>query len=70
MKLDIPILSAENMELDEDKLGLNGSPTRVVNIATPRITRGGRTIRVQDGPSLTAAADEFLALLEAKGILS
>jgi electron transfer flavoprotein beta subunit len=69
MELDIPILNTENMELDAGKLGLNGSPTRVVRIDTPRLTRSGKILTVQDETSLKAAVDELMALLEAKGVL-
>jgi electron transfer flavoprotein beta subunit len=69
MELDIPILSTGNMDMDAGKLGLAGSPTRVVRIDTPRITRGGRALSVQDEGSLKTAVDEVLTLLEAKGVL-
>jgi electron transfer flavoprotein beta subunit len=69
METPIPILTAENMELDAGKLGLTGSPTRVVKISAPKITRGGRTLYVRDDSTLQAAADELLALLETKGVL-
>jgi electron transfer flavoprotein beta subunit len=69
MEIDIPVLNAENLELNKDLLGLNGSPTRVVKIDTPRITRGGKLLRVQDGESLDAVLGELIAFLENKGIL-
>jgi electron transfer flavoprotein beta subunit len=69
MELNIPILNTENMELDAEKLGLKGSPTRVVRIDTPRVTRGGKTLIVQDETSLKAAVDELMTLLETKGVL-
>jgi electron transfer flavoprotein beta subunit len=69
MNISIPVLGAENMELDEGKLGLAGSPTRVVKISTPKITRGGRILYVQDDSSLQAAVDELITLMETKGVL-
>jgi electron transfer flavoprotein beta subunit len=41
---DIPILKAEDIDADEDKLGLSGSPTRVVKISHPRIARKGEIL--------------------------
>jgi electron transfer flavoprotein beta subunit len=67
--LRIPVLNSENMELNPEYLGLAGSPTRVVKIDTPRVTRGGRTLCVQDDISLKAAVGELVALLEKKGVL-
>jgi electron transfer flavoprotein beta subunit len=69
MELNIPVLNAESMDLDAEKLGLQGSPTRVVKIDTPKVTRGGRTLKVQDDLSLQSAVDELLALLETRGLL-
>jgi electron transfer flavoprotein beta subunit len=69
MELDIPVLSAESMNLEAGRLGLTGSPTRVVTINTPRVTRGGTTLHVQDEGSLNEAVDAIMALLEAKGVL-
>jgi electron transfer flavoprotein beta subunit len=69
MELQIPVLGAEDMDLDSGKLGLTGSPTRVVRIMSPRITRGGKTILVQDEVSLQTAVDEIMSLLETKGLL-
>jgi electron transfer flavoprotein beta subunit len=69
MEMDIPVFNAENLELERELLGLHGSPTRVVKIDTPRITRGGRMLRVRDPESLDAVLDELIAFLESKGIL-
>ena len=34
-KAKIPIWTAEEIKADKEKLGLNGSPTRVVNVFSP-----------------------------------
>ncbi|MDR2246402.1 MAG: FAD-binding protein [Treponema sp.] len=67
--LQIPVLNAETLRLDPEYLGLAGSPTRVVTIDTPKITRKGRILNVQDDMSLKAAVDAMAALLEKKGVL-
>jgi electron transfer flavoprotein beta subunit len=64
----VPVLNTGNMDLDAGKLGLAGSPTRVLKISSPKISRGGRILQVHDEDSLGAAADELAALLEAKGL--
>jgi electron transfer flavoprotein beta subunit len=69
MDLQIPVYDTGNMQLTADYLGLNGSPTKVVKINTPKVTRGGRTVTVQDDISLKAAVDELFDLLEKKGVL-
>ncbi|OHD27701.1 MAG: electron transfer flavoprotein subunit beta [Spirochaetes bacterium GWB1_59_5] len=68
-QLQIPVFSAENMELDPAALGLKGSPTKVVKIDTPRVTRGGTVVKAGDDEAIVSAVDELMAFLEAKGIL-
>jgi electron transfer flavoprotein beta subunit len=67
-ELDIPVFSGDDLELNHDYLGLKGSPTRVVKIDTPSISRGGRTIKAHDEESVRTAVDEIMALLAEKGL--
>jgi electron transfer flavoprotein beta subunit len=69
MNLQIPVCTSDNLQLTQEFLGLNGSPTKVVKINTPKVTRGGRTVTVQDDISLKAAVDELLDILDKKGVL-
>ena len=68
-ELNIPVLTADDLDVNPEYLGLKGSPTRVVKIETPSVTRKGRTIKVSDEESLRFAVDELLALLTEKGIV-
>lgn len=43
-KAEIPVWSADDIACDEDKIGLDGSPTRVVKIFTPPPRGGGRLL--------------------------
>jgi len=69
MEMEISVFSAGDLDVKSEYLGLNGSPTRVVKIGTPSVSRGGRTIKVRDGESLNFAVDELLALLKEKGLV-
>ncbi|MCK5115098.1 MAG: electron transfer flavoprotein subunit beta/FixA family protein [Candidatus Aegiribacteria sp.] len=40
-KIEIPVWGREDLELPEDEVGLDGSPTRVVKITTPEILSNG-----------------------------
>ncbi len=40
-KIDIPVWGREDLELPENEVGLDGSPTRVVKITTPEIISNG-----------------------------
>ncbi|MFH1846791.1 MAG: electron transfer flavoprotein subunit beta/FixA family protein [Candidatus Omnitrophota bacterium] len=43
-KAEIPVWTAEDLGCDRDKIGLDGSPTRVVKIFTPSPREGGRML--------------------------
>ncbi|MBN2874184.1 MAG: electron transfer flavoprotein subunit beta/FixA family protein [Spirochaetales bacterium] len=68
-ELTIPVFSTENMELEPAALGLKGSPTKVVKIDTPKVTRGGKVVRAGDDEAVVSAVDELMSFLEAKGIV-
>ena len=69
MGLQYPVYSTENLDLSAGYLGLKGSPTKVVKINTPKITRSGTIMAVNDGLTLDAAVDAVINLLETKGAL-
>jgi len=68
-EMNIPVFSADELEVNPEYLGLKGSPTRVVKIHTPSISKGGRVIKVSDEESLSHAVNELMALLSEKGII-
>ncbi|MCL2008360.1 MAG: electron transfer flavoprotein subunit beta/FixA family protein [Treponema sp.] len=67
--LEIPVYSAGDLEVNRDYIGLKGSPTKVVKIETPTVTRKGKTLKVRDEESLKVAVDELMGLLAEKGIV-
>jgi electron transfer flavoprotein beta subunit len=69
MDLVIPTFTASNIDIKAEYIGLKGSPTKVVKIANQKITRSGKTVKVEDEISLKAAVDEFVTILDAKGAL-
>jgi len=40
-KAELKILNADDLQLEENNIGLNGSPTQVVNIFSPELKKGG-----------------------------
>lgn len=36
-EIEVPVLTADNLEVDKNKIGLNGSPTQVVSVFTPQV---------------------------------
>jgi len=43
-KAEIPVWTAEDISCDEEKIGLDGSPTRVVKVFTPPPREGGQIL--------------------------
>jgi len=68
-QMDIPVFSTENLELEPTALGLKGSPTKVVKIDTPKVTRGGTVVRALDDEAVTSAVDQLMSFLSQKGVL-
>jgi electron transfer flavoprotein beta subunit len=68
-KTDLPSLTVADMNVDETKLGLKGSPTRVVKIETPKVTRGGTIVTAKDDDELEAAVDKLVEFLKSKEIV-
>ena len=66
---DLPLLTASDMELEEELLGLNGSPTRVVKIESPKVTRGGTIITAKDENMLEESVDKLIEFLKSKEII-
>ncbi|MDR0448562.1 MAG: electron transfer flavoprotein subunit beta/FixA family protein, partial [Treponema sp.] len=68
-KMDIPVFIAEDLELNHNYIGLKGSPTKVVKIDSPTVSRKGKMIKALDEESVGLAVDELIALLTEKGII-
>jgi electron transfer flavoprotein beta subunit len=69
MEISMPLLNAGDLELNPAFTGLKGSPTRVVRIDTPRLTRGGRVVSALNAESLSVAVDAIMDLFREKGII-
>ncbi len=68
-KTELPSLTVKDMHVDESKLGLKGSPTRVVKIETPKVTRGGTIVSAKDDDQLEEAVDKLVEFLKSKEIV-
>lgn len=68
-KAAIPMWSADDMGIDTAKLGLKGSPTRVVKIESPKVTRGGTVVKAVDEENIEAACDQLLQFMQEKELI-
>jgi electron transfer flavoprotein beta subunit len=66
---EIKLLNTENMELDPGSLGLKGSPTKVVKIDTPKVTRGGKLVHALGEEGVIKAVDELMEFLASKELI-
>lgn len=66
---EIPIFTAEKMNLNQDALGLNGSPTKVVKIDFPSVTRGGTVVKAEGEDGVEEAVDRLLDFLRGKELI-
>jgi electron transfer flavoprotein alpha/beta subunit len=57
---ELRIVRASDLALDQDKLGLHGSPTQVVEIFPPRVKDRGELV---DGRNAEAAAEKVISFL-------
>lgn len=53
-RAQVPLLKADELGLDPESIGLKGSPTRVVKIFYPSLTRKGELYKISDETSLLA----------------
>jgi electron transfer flavoprotein beta subunit len=68
-KLDIPVWSASELNVDHDHLGLTGSPTRVVKIFRPQVARQCRKVVAADDAAIGQAATELVDFLRQRELI-
>jgi len=66
---EIPHWTVDSMKLAKERIGLKGSPTRVVKIEHPKVLRKGEIYRVNDEESLSKALDELENFLQSKELI-
>lgn len=59
----------DDIDARPENIGLKGSPTRVVKIATPQVARSGEIVKPRDERELEQAVDGLLAYMEKHAIL-
>ncbi|MBT9133505.1 MAG: Caffeyl-CoA reductase-Etf complex subunit CarD [Firmicutes bacterium] len=62
-------MSASDLAVDEAKIGLKGSPTKVVKIGYPKVTRGGVVVKAAGEQGLSNAVDSLLEFLQEKKLV-
>ncbi len=66
---EIPVWGSKDMDLEVSYLGLKGSPTKVVKVATPKVTRGGTILVADDEEAVSDAVEQLLGFLAERDLL-
>ena len=67
--IEVPTLRPGDLEVDAEKIGLNGSPTRVVRIFRPKVTRRCEKVVAGDEQAVQDAAEKLLGFLRGKELI-
>ncbi len=65
-KLEIPMITPDDVEIREESIGLHGSPTRVVKIFRPQVSREGEKYLIKEEDDIEKATDNLIAFLQKK----
>ncbi|MCK4689523.1 MAG: electron transfer flavoprotein subunit beta, partial [Candidatus Marinimicrobia bacterium] len=68
-KKEIKTWGPDDIEAKRDYLGLEGSPTRVVKISKPKVSRGGEILMPKNESELDKAVDGLIEYLQKKEII-
>ena len=66
---EIPVWTADAIGAEAEKIGLKGSPTRVVKIFRPKVARECTKVAVTDEASIEQAVDGLIQMLESKDLI-
>ena len=66
---EVPMMSAADLQLEESYIGLKGSPTKVVKIGYPKVTRGGKIVKAVGEEGVNEAVEELIKFLEEKELI-
>lgn len=68
-KLNIQVLTPENLHVKDECIGLKGSPTQVVKIFRPKVSREGEKYTIKEETDLEPALERCLDFLEEKQLI-
>jgi electron transfer flavoprotein beta subunit len=66
---EVPVWGPADLGVDPAKIGLEGSPTRVVKIFKPKVTRECEKVVAADETAITSAADKLVEFLQKKELI-
>ena len=67
--VEIPVWGPGDLDVQADKLGLNGSPTRVVRIFRPKVTRQCQKLPAGDEVAVQQAVEKLVGFLQERELV-
>lgn len=67
--VELPTWGPEQIAAEPENIGLKGSPTRVVRIHRPQVTRQGELIAIKDPADVDPAVERLVQFLEKRNLL-
>ena len=68
-RIEIPVWDSDDLDIDLNKVGINGSPTRVVKIFRPKVARQCEKVLAKDDESVDEAVDKLAGFLQHKELI-
>jgi len=68
-KVDVPRWGPGALDVDAERLGLKGSPTRVVKIFRPKVARECRKVAAADEEAIGPAVEELVDFLRSRELV-
>jgi electron transfer flavoprotein beta subunit len=68
-RTEIPVWGRDDLDVDLSKVGVDGSPTRVVKIFRPKVTRHCEKVLAKDDESIKEAVDKLAGFFQHKELI-
>ncbi len=68
-RTEIPVWGSDDLDVELSKVGVNGSPTRVVKIFKPKVTRQCEKVLAKDDESIKDAVDKLAGFFQHKELI-
>jgi electron transfer flavoprotein beta subunit len=68
-RIEIPVWGRDDLDVDLSKVGVDGSPTRVVKIFRPKVTRQCEKVLAKDDESIKEAVDKLAGFFQHKELI-
>jgi len=65
----LTFFGAKELGMDPASIGLKGSPTKVIKIFYPKLTRNGTMVRVKDEQEIDLAIDSLISFLDSRNLI-